>query len=530
VSAEKKIRRALLSVTDKTGLVEFAQGLAAFDVELISTGGTARTLREAGLAVKDISELTGFPEMLDGRVKTLHPKVHGGILYIRGNAEHEAAVAEHGIQPIDMMVVNLYAFEKTAAQPSVAFGHLIENIDIGGPSMVRSAAKNFEDVAIVTRVSDYPAVLEEMRGASGGALSRETRWRFAKQAFATTSAYDSAIADTLERIAEAPPPAQPAPINKNAFPATLRINFGLAQPLRYGENPHQRAALYDDGSGLGVAAAKQLQGKELSYNNLVDLDACWELAQELKPAASDEPAVAIIKHTNPCGAATGATVLEAYRRALECDPISAFGGVIGINQAVDGEAAEEIAKLFVEAIAAPSFTPEARERFASKRSLRLVEIHAAPPKPVAKQVSGGMLLQDADTAQVTESELKVVTWRPPTAAELRTLIFAWRVCKHVKSNAIVYARDGQTVGIGAGQMSRVDAARFGAMKAVLPLQGTVAASDAFFPFPDGLEAVAQAGATAVIQPGGSVKDQEVIAAADKLGLAMVFTGIRHFRH
>ena len=530
MSAEKKIRRALLSVTDKTGLVEFAQGLAAFDVELISTGGTARTLREAGLAVKDISELTGFPEMLDGRVKTLHPKVHGGILYIRGNAEHEAAVAEHGIQPIDMMVVNLYAFEKTAAQPSVAFGHLIENIDIGGPSMVRSAAKNFEDVAIVTRVSDYPAVLEEMRGASGGALSRETRWRFAKQAFATTSAYDSAIADTLERIAEAPPPAQPAPINKNAFPATLRINFGLAQPLRYGENPHQRAALYDDGSGLGVAAAKQLQGKELSYNNLVDLDACWELAQELKPAASDEPAVAIIKHTNPCGAATGATVLEAYRRALECDPISAFGGVIGINQAVDGEAAEEIAKLFVEAIAAPSFTPEARERFASKRSLRLVEIHAAPPKPVAKQVSGGMLLQDADTAQVTESELKVVTWRPPTAAELRTLIFAWRVCKHVKSNAIVYARDGQTVGIGAGQMSRVDAARFGAMKAVLPLQGTVAASDAFFPFPDGLEAVAQAGATAVIQPGGSVKDQEVIAAADKLGLAMVFTGIRHFRH
>ena len=531
MSAEKKIRRALLSVTDKTGLVEFAQGLAAFDVELISTGGTARTLREAGLAVKDISELTGFPEMLDGRVKTLHPKVHGGILYIRGNAEHEAAVAEHGIQPIDMMVVNLYAFEKTAAQPSVAFGHLIENIDIGGPSMVRSAAKNFEDVAIVTRVSDYPAVLEEMGGASGGALSRETRWRFAKQAFATTSAYDSAIADTLERIAEAPPPAQPAPINKNAFPATLRINFGLAQPLRYGENPHQRAALYDDGSGLGVAAAKQLQGKELSYNNLVDLDACWELAQELlKPAASDEPAVAIIKHTNPCGAATGATVLEAYRRALECDPISAFGGVIGINQAVDGEAAEEIAKLFVEAIAAPSFTPEARERFAAKRSLRLVEIHAAPPKPVAKQVSGGMLLQDADTSQVTESELKVVTWRPPTAAELRSLIFAWRVCKHVKSNAIVYARDGQTVGIGAGQMSRVDAARFGAMKAVLPLQGTVAASDAFFPFPDGLEAVAQAGATAVIQPGGSVKDQEVIAAADKLGLAMVFTGIRHFRH
>jgi len=529
VSAEKTIRRALLSVTDKTGLVDFAQGLADFGVELISTGGTARTLREAGLAVRDISDLTGFPEMLDGRVKTLHPKVHGGILYIRGNPEHEAAIAAHGIQPIDMMVVNLYAFEKTAAQPNVAFGHLIENIDIGGPSMVRSAAKNFEDVAIVTRVADYPAILEEMKGAHG-ALGRETRWRLAQRAFATTAAYDSAIAGALERIAEAPLPDRPAAIDTNALPSTLRISFPLAQALRYGENPHQRAALYADGSGLGVAAARQLQGKELSYNNLVDLDACWELARELQPTTSDQPAVAIIKHTNPCGAATGATVLEAYRRALECDPVSAFGGVIGINQPVDGEAAEEIAKLFVEAIAAPSFSPEARERFAAKRNLRLVEIHAAPPRPVTKQVSGGMLLQDADAAQVTESELDVVTWRPPTVAELRGLIFAWRVCKHVKSNAIVYARDGQTVGIGAGQMSRVDAARFGAMKAVLPLQGTVAASDAFFPFPDGLEAVAQAGATAVIQPGGSVKDQDVIAAADKLGLAMVFTGIRHFRH
>ena len=529
MSAEKKIRRALLSVTDKTGLVEFAQGLASFGVELISTGGTARALREAGLAVKDISDLTGFPEMLDGRVKTLHPKVHGGLLYIRGNAEHEAAVAQHGIQPIDMVVVNLYAFEKTAAQPNVAFGHLIENIDIGGPSMVRSAAKNFEDVAIVTRVSDYTALLDEMK-ANAGALGRETRWRLAKLAFATTAAYDSAIASTLERIAEAPEPAKPAPIDRNEFPPTLRINFPLAQPLRYGENPHQRAALYADGSGLGVAAARQLQGKELSYNNLVDLDACWALAQELKPTASDEPAVAIIKHTNPCGAATGSTVLEAYRKALECDPVSAFGGVIGINQPVDAEAAEEIAKLFVEAIAAPFFTSEARERFAAKRNLRLVEIHAAPPRPVVKDVSGGLLMQDADTAQVTESELKVVTWRPPTAVELRSLIFAWRVCKHVKSNAIVYARDGQTVGIGAGQMSRVDAARFGAMKAVLPLQGTVAASDAYFPFPDGLEAVAQAGATAVIQPGGSVKDQDVIEAADKLGIAMVFTGIRHFRH
>ncbi len=529
MSAEKKIRRALLSVTDKSGLVEFAQALAGFGVELISTGGTARSLREAGLAVRDISDLTGFPEMLDGRVKTLHPNVHGGLLFVRGNPEHEAAVAAHGIQPIDMVVVNLYAFEKTAAQPGVAFGHMIENIDIGGPSMVRSAAKNFEDVAIVTRVADYPALIQEL-GSSGGALSRETRWRLAKQAFSTTAAYDTAIANTLDQIGEAPHPGQPITAETKDFPATLRINFPLAQALRFGENPHQRAALYADGSGLGVAGATQLQGKELSFNNLVDLDACWELALELKPTDADLPAVAIIKHTNPCGAATGSTVLEAYRKALACDPVSAFGGVIGINQEVDGAAAEEIAKLFVEAIAAPAFTPEARERFAAKKNLRLVQIHSAPPKPVVKQVSGGLLLQDADTARVAESELKVVTWRPPTAEELRSLIFAWRVSKHVKSNAIVYARDGQTVGIGAGQMSRVDAARFGAMKAVLPLQGTVAASDAFFPFPDGLEAVAQAGATAVIQPGGSVKDQDVIAAADRLGVAMVFTGIRHFRH
>jgi phosphoribosylaminoimidazolecarboxamide formyltransferase/IMP cyclohydrolase len=520
----KTIRRALLSVTDKTGLVEFARALKGFGVELISTGGTARALREAGLAVKDISELTGFPEMLDGRVKTLHPRVHGGLLYIRGNAEHEAAVAAHGIQPIDMVVVNLYAFEKTAAQAGVAFGHLIENIDIGGPSMVHSAAKNFEDVAIVTRVADYAALIEELK-ANGGALTRATRWRLAKQAFAITAAYDSAIANTLERIADAPAPAAPASPDTTQLPATLRINLPLVQALRYGENPHQCAALYADGSGRGIAGATQLQGKELSFNNLVDLDACWELAQEL-----EDPAVIIVKHTNPCGASTGATILDAYQKALACDPVSAFGGVIGINREVDGAAAEEIAKLFVEAIAAPAFSPEARERFAAKKNLRLVEVRAAEPRPVVKHVSGGLLLQDADSGRVTESELKVVTWRPPSAEELRSLLFAWRVCKHVKSNAIVYARDGQTLGVGAGQMSRVDAAKFGAMKAVLPLTGCVAASDAFFPFPDGLEAVAQAGATAVIQPGGSVNDGKVIAAADKLGLAMVFTGIRHFRH
>jgi phosphoribosylaminoimidazolecarboxamide formyltransferase/IMP cyclohydrolase len=524
IISEKKIKRALLSVTDKTGLVEFAQVLAGFGVELVSTGGTARVLREAGLTVKDISELTGFPEMLDGRVKTLHPKVHGGLLYIRGNKEHEAAVAAHGIEPIDMVVVNLYAFEKTAAQAGVAFGHMIENIDIGGPSMVRSAAKNFEDVAIVTRVDDYPALIEELK-TTHGALSRKTRWKLAKKAFGLTAAYDAAIANTLDQIAEAPAPAAPAEPDTASLPQTLRINFPLAQPLRYGENPHQRAALYANGSGLGIAGARQLQGKELSFNNLVDLDACWELAQEF-----DEPAVIIVKHTNPCGAATGESLAEAYRKALACDPVSAYGGVIGINREVDLEVAEEIAKIFVEAIAAPSFSAAARERFAAKKNLRLVEVHAAPARPVVKHVSGGLLLQDADTGRVTETELKVATWRPPTAEELRSLLFAWRVAKHVKSNAIVYAKDGQTLGVGAGQMSRVDAAKFGAMKAVLPLKGCVAASDAFFPFADGLEAVAAAGATAVIQPGGSVRDEEVIAAADKLGMAMVFTGIRHFKH
>ena len=528
MSAEKKIRRALLSVTDKAGLVEFAQALAEFGVELISTGGTAKALRAAGLAVKDISELTGFPEMLDGRVKTLHPKVHGGLLYIRDNPEHQAAVAAHCIDPIDMVVVNLYAFEKTAAQPGVAFGHLIENIDIGGPSMVRSAAKNFEDVAIVTRVSDYPALREELK-ANHGALSRETRWKLAKQAFSTTAAYDTAIANTLDQIVDAPAPEAAAAPDAGGLPSTLRINMAMVQSLRYGENPHQRAALYADGTGKGIAGARQLQGKELSFNNIVDLDACWELAKEF-----DEPAAIIMKHTNPCGAATGATILEAYTKALACDPVSAFGGVLGINRVVDLAAAEEIAKLFVEAIAAPGFSAEARERFSAKKNLRLVEVESALPRPVVKNVSGGLLLQDADTGCVTATSLdpglKVVTWRPPTAVELRSLLFAWRVCKHVKSNAIVYAREGQTLGVGAGQMSRVDAAKFGAMKAVLPLKGCVAASDAFFPFPDGLEAIAAAGATAVIQPGGSMRDEEVIAAADRLGMAMVFTGMRHFRH
>jgi len=520
-ASQTKIKRAILSVTDKTGLVEFAHKLAGMGVELISTGGTAKLLRDSGVRVKDISELTGFPEMLDGRVKTLHPKVHGGILHRRENPSHRTAVAEHGIEPIDMVVVNLYAFEKTAARPGVAFEDLIENIDIGGPSMIRSAAKNFQDVAVVTSPSDYHAIAEEM-AKSGGELSSATKWRLAQKAFATTAAYDSAIASTLERVStnghfEFHPEA--------GFPPNLRLRFHKAMDLRYGENPHQKAAMYSDGSGSGVANGRQIQGKELSYNNIVDLQAAWELAQEF-----DEIVCAIIKHTNPCGAATGKTLAEAYRKALECDPVSAFGGVIGVNRGVDGDAGEEMAKLFLEVIAAPAFDDAAKAKFAAKKNLRLVEISRAPQKWVLKSVSGGILVQDTDVRPLVEADLKVVTKRQPTAEEKRALLFAWKVAKHVKSNAILYARDGQTVGVGAGQMSRVDSCKIGAMKAVLPLKGTVAASDAFFPFPDGVEEIARVGTTAIIQPGGSVRDQEVIEAADRLGLAMIFTGVRHFRH
>jgi phosphoribosylaminoimidazolecarboxamide formyltransferase / IMP cyclohydrolase len=519
------IQRAILSVTDKTGLVEFARQLSGLGIELISTGGTAKLLRDDGIAVKDISELTGFPEMLDGRVKTLHPKVHGGILHRRENPVHTAAVAEQGIQPIDMVVVNLYAFEESAAKPGVAFEELVENIDIGGPSMIRSAAKNFHDVAVVTLPADYPAIAEELARTSG-ALSLETKWRLAQKAFATTAAYDSAIASTLERI---PADFHLPPANES-FPQTLRLSFQKTLDLRYGENPHQKAAMYSDGSGVGVANARRIQGKELSYNNIVDLQAAWDLAQEFDEHEFDQPVCAIIKHTNPCGTATGKTLAEAYKRALECDPVSAFGGVIGVNRPIDGEAAEEMHKLFLEVIAAPAFDEAAKAHFATKKNLRLVEVAAAPQKWILKNVSGGVLLQDVDSRPLQNVDLKVVTQRPPTPEETRALLFAWKVCKHVKSNAIVYARDGQTVGVGAGQMSRVDSAKIGAMKAHLPLKGTVAASDAFFPFPDGVEEIARVGATAIIQPGGSQRDTEVIEAADRLGLAMLFTGVRHFRH
>jgi len=526
-----RIQRAILSVTDKTGLVDFARKLSALGIELVSTGGTAKLLRDSGVTVKDISELTGFPEMLDGRVKTLHPKVHGGILYRRGDPKHVAAVAEHGIAPIDMVVVNLYAFEKTAAKAGVAFEELIENIDIGGPSMIRSAGKNFHDVAIVTCPSDYDSIADELE-REAGRLSLATKWRLAQKAFATTAAYDSAIASTLERISPDSSQSQSDQSQSDSsqsaassFPSTLRFTFQKTLDLRYGENPHQKAAMYSDGSGVGVANARQLQGKELSYNNIVDLQAAWDLAQEF-----DSPVCAIIKHTNPCGTATGKTLAEAYKRALECDPVSAFGGVIGVNRPIDAEAAEEMHKLFLEVIAAPAFDEAAKAKFATKKNLRLVEVTAAQQKWVLKNVSGGLLLQDSDIRPLADADLKVVTQRTPTPEETRALLFAWKVCKHVKSNAIVYARDGQTVGVGAGQMSRVDAAKIGAMKAQLPLHGTVAASDAFFPFPDGVEEIARAGATAIIQPGGSQRDPEVIAAADRLGLAMIFTGVRHFRH
>jgi len=519
------IQRAVLSVTDKGGLVEFARRLAAMGVELVSTGGTAQLLRDSGIAVKDISELTGFPEMLDGRVKTLHPKVHGGILHVRSKPEHRSAVSQHGILPIDMVVVNLYAFEKTAAKPGVEFEEIIENIDIGGPSMVRSAAKNFQDVAIVTAPADYDAIATEMEG-SAGSLSLKTKWRLAQKAFATTAAYDSAIASTLERIGA--PEAEGGKFElgrTEAFPETLRLSFRKAFDLRYGENPHQKAALYSDGSGKGIANSRQLQGKELSYNNIVDLQAAWDLAQEF-----EEPVCAIIKHTNPCGTAIANTLAEAYQRALECDPLSAFGGVVGVNRPINGDTATEMAKLFVEAIAAPGFDAAARRVFSAKKNLRLVEVVAMEQKWVLKNVSGGVLLQDNDIRPLNQADLKVVTERKPSDAEMRDLLFAWKVCKHVKSNAILYARNGQSTGVGAGQMSRVDSAKIGAMKSVLGTKGSVAASDAFFPFPDGVEEIAKAGATAIIQPGGSVRDQEVIAAANRLGLAMVLTGVRHFRH
>jgi phosphoribosylaminoimidazolecarboxamide formyltransferase/IMP cyclohydrolase len=517
-----RMARALLSVTDKTGIVEFAQALSALGVEILSTGGTFRTLREAGIAsLREVSDVTEFPEMLDGRVKTLHPRVAGGILAMRSKPEHMEAIAQHGIPRIDLVCVNLYPFEKIAAKKDAPLEELIENIDIGGPTMIRAAAKNWQDVAVVTSAADYAPLIEELR-AKDGALSQETLWRLAKAAFATTAAYDRAISI---RLAEIPPTGE-------LLPAMLDVRAPRTLSLRYGENPHQSAALYSVGTH-GIAGAEQLQGKELSYNNLVDLDAAWQLILEF-----DQPAAAIIKHTNPCGCAEADVLAESYRRAFEADPVSAFGGVLAFNRPVDADTADEVAKTFIEAIAAPDYSAEARAILASKKNLRLLRVTSSPKDApldlVVKSIAGGYLAQTSDTHRLNRAELAVPTKRQPTAEEWIALEFGWKVAKHVKSNAIVYARATahlcQTISAGAGQMSRVDSVKVGAMKAILPLQGAVIASDAFFPFPDGLEHAAQHGITAAIQPGGSVKDDDVIAAANRLGLAMVFTGVRHFRH
>ena len=532
--SDSVIKRALLSVSDKTGLADLGAALAARGVELVSTGGTAKALRDAGLAVKDVSDLTGFPEMMDGRVKTLHPTVHGGLLALRDNPEHVAAMQAHGIGAIDLVVVNLYPFEATVAKGADR-AEIIENIDIGGPSMVRSAAKNHGFVTILTDPADYPALLAEME-ANGGATSQAFRTRMAGKAYARTAAYDSAIASWFAFS----PAASDEP---TLFPDTLPLAFKRADTLRYGENPHQSAAIYVPQAvgTAGVPQATQLQGKELSYNNLNDADAALELAAEF---AGQAPAVVIVKHANPCGVAQSGTLLEAWQAALECDSVSAFGGIVAVNTELDAATAEAISAIFTEVVIAPSVSAEAKEIFARKKNLRLLECGALPnPRRgglALKTIAGGVLIQSRDAGAVTPDDLKVVTKRAPTEQELKDCLFAWTVARHVKSNAIVYAKDGATAGIGAGQMNRRDSARIAAIKAREAAEtygwsaprtvGSAVASDAFFPFADGLLAAAEAGATAVIQPGGSIRDDEVIAAADEAGLAMVFTGMRHFRH
>jgi phosphoribosylaminoimidazolecarboxamide formyltransferase/IMP cyclohydrolase len=558
----RHIRRALLSVSDKTGLVEFARALRGFGVELLSTGGTAKALREAGLEVRDVSDVTGFPEMLDGRVKTLHPRIHGGILAVRDNAEHARALAEYSIEPIDMVVVNLYPFERTVAREGVALEEAVEQIDIGGPALIRSAAKNHADVTVVVSLEDYEPVVEELK-QHGGATTLALRAHLARRAFMRTSAYDMAIVaylaklDGHERLAwegeqshlggggasahfesllisgKSGPKlsaeqALPRSIEDfESLPGSAMWTLNRSVVLRYGENPHQQAALYRTRARAGIGMAEILAGKEMSFNNYVDADAAWQLVCDF-----EETVCAIIKHMNPAGVATGASPEEAYRRALATDPVSAFGGIVAFNRNVDERAARAVTEIFTEVVVAPDFEEAAVEVLKSKKNLRVLRA-GAPVSPAGlefKQITGGMLVQTRDTQRLRREDLKVVTRRAPTDAEVASLLFAWTVCKHTKSNAIVYARDGQTVGVGAGQMSRVDSVRIGAMRAQLPVEGSVLASDAFFPFRDGIDEAARHGITAVIQPGGSVRDAETIAAADEHGLAMVFTGIRHFRH
>ncbi|WP_095587474.1 bifunctional phosphoribosylaminoimidazolecarboxamide formyltransferase/IMP cyclohydrolase [Actibacterium ureilyticum] len=523
------LRRALLSVSDKTGLIDFARSLDARGVELLSTGGTAKALREAGLSVRDVADVTGFPEMMDGRVKTLHPKVHGGLLALRDNEEHLAAMKTHQIDAIDLLVVNLYPFEETVAK-GADYDTCVENIDIGGPAMIRAAAKNHGFVTTIVDVQDYDALLAELN-ANDDTTTMGFRQKMAQIAYARTAAYDAAVSTWMAGAIGAATP------RRLAFAGTLK------QTLRYGENSHQGAAFYTDGSNRpGVATARQLQGKELSYNNINDTDAAFELVAEFDPA--ETAAVAIIKHANPCGVAKGATLAEAYQKAFDCDRTSAFGGIVALNQPLDLETAQKITEIFTEVVIAPGASDEAIAAFAAKKNLRLLLTDALPdtraPLTAFKQVAGGLLVQDKDVGYIGLDDLKVVTKKAPTPEQMDDLLFAWKVAKHVKSNAIVYVRDHATVGVGAGQMSRVDSANVAAAKAErmaaelgLPeslAKGSAVASDAFFPFPDGLLEAAAAGATCVIQPGGSMRDNEVIAAADEAGLAMVFTGMRHFRH
>ncbi|MEW6098362.1 MAG: bifunctional phosphoribosylaminoimidazolecarboxamide formyltransferase/IMP cyclohydrolase [Pseudomonadota bacterium] len=521
--------QALLSVSDKTGIVEFAQALHALGIKLLSTGGTARLLADRGLPVTEVSEVTGFPEMLDGRVKTLHPRIHGGLLARRDLPEHMAALDAHGIGTIDLLIVNLYPFKQATARPDCTLEDAIENIDIGGPAMLRAAAKNWQDVAVVIDPADYERVLAELKA---GGIGRSTKFMLARKVFAHTAAYDGMIANYLSSLDEGAELATGQVPQRGEYPSVLTVQLHKAQDLRYGENPHQSAAFYRDAEPVpgSLAHYRQLQGKELSYNNIADADAAWECVKTF-----DAPACVIIKHANPCGVAVGASAAEAYAKAFKTDSTSAFGGIIAFNQPLDAAAAELVAKQFVEVIIAPAYTPHALAVFKAKQNVRLLEVPLArDANPYdLKRVGGGVLVQSADAKNVTADELRVVTAQQPTPQQMQDLLFAWKVAKFVKSNAIVFCAGGMTLGVGAGQMSRIDSARIASIKAAnagLSLQGSAVASDAFFPFRDGLDVVADAGATCVIQPGGSVRDDEVIAAANERGIAMVFTGTRHFRH
>ncbi len=561
MSELRKVKRALISLSDKSGAVDFAKSLAALGVEIISTGGTAKSLREAGLTVTDVSEVTGFPEMMDGRVKTLHPKIHGAFLALRDNTEHVEAMATHAIEPIDLVVINLYPFEETVAKDGVSLDEVVENIDIGGPAMIRSASKNWRDVAVVTDPRLYDGIVEELN-ANDSSLSLRTRQRLAALAYTRTASYDLAISSYLARqlsnddlefleplnplgdlvfieadeFSDEDPSGGNASVNERAsdddLPVLLDLQLAKVTDLRYGENPHQKAALYESGESGGIANAEQLHGKEMSFNNYVDAEAAWNLISDL-----DERAVTIIKHTNPSGVGIGSTNEEAYRRALSTDPVSAFGGIVAFNRAVDAEVANSVNEVFTEVVIAPDFEPEALEIFRTKKNLRVLRMNpdaaAAGSTLRYKQISGGMLVQTADDHQISASDLKTVSKRQPTDEEVAALLLAWKVCKHVKSNAIVFANSTQTIGVGSGQMNRVDSLRIAAMRAErfgLPIKGAALASDAFFPFRDNVDEAAALGILSIIQPGGSIKDEESIAAANEHGIAMVFTGIRHFNH